>query len=768
MSPRTLPHMTHWGACSVTVDGGRITAVTGHRDDPAPSPLHANLLEGHARGRVARPALREGWLRHGPGPDDRRGVDHYVEVPWDEALDAAAAELARVRDTHGNEAIFGGSYGWASAGRFHHAQSQLHRFHNCIGGATTSVGSYSLGASEVVVPHLLGSLTDLRHRATTWPTILEHTELVVAFGGMNTKNAWVTPGGVTRHTLPPALAAAGRRGLRFALVSPLRDDLPPEVDTEWLAVVPGTDTALMLGLAHVLLSEELHDRSFLDRATEGWERLAAYVLGDADGVAKDPEWAAEICGIAPDAQRRLAREMAAHRTLVTVSWSLQRAEHGEQPVWMGLALACLLGQVGLPGGGFGHGYGSMADVGLPRVPGALPTLPQGRNPVRAFIPVARITDLLTRPGEVLPFDGRDLVLPDIRLVHWAGGNPFHHHQDLNRLRGAFARPDTVIVHDPFWTATARHADIVFPATTSLERDDVGAGRNDGYVIAMPRAVPPFGEARDDHAVLAALADRLGVGVEFTEGRDVDGWLRHLYARFRAAHASHGTDLPEFDDFWAAGEVRLPDADEHHTLLEGFRADLESRPLTTSSGRIELWSATIASFGYDDCPGHPVWLEPRERLGGPAARRHPLALVANQPAGRLHSQLDGGAVSQAGKVGGREALRLHPDDAAARGIAAGDVVRVFNDRGACLAGAVLSTDVRPGVVQLPTGAWYTPADPATAGSMCLQGNPNVLTADHGTSRLAQGSIGQLTLVEVERFDGDVPDVDPYRPPLVADG
>ena len=193
-----------------------------------------------------------------------------------------------MRTTHGNESIYGGSYGWASAGRFHHAQGQLHRFLNCIGGYTASVNSYSLGASEVILPHVVGSAAEVLRRATTWKAILEHTELVVAFGGMNVKNAWVSPGGVTRHTLPPSLAAAGERGLSFELFSPLRSDLPQDVNATWHPVVPGTDTAVMLALAHVLVSEGLHDTEFLDNYTVGADRLIAYVLGEEDGQPKSP------------------------------------------------------------------------------------------------------------------------------------------------------------------------------------------------------------------------------------------------------------------------------------------------------------------------------------------------------------------------------------------------------------------------------------------------------------------------------------------------
>src|SRR5258707_6280732 len=194
MSSRARPSASHWGAFSVRAEPGGPVEVTPHPSDPSPSPLLGNIPGAlrHATG-VTRPAVRRGWLEDGPGPSDRRGREPFVEVGWDRALDLVAAELARVREAHGNEAIFGGSYGWASAGRFHHAQSQLHRFLNTIGGYTASVNSYSLGASEVILPHVVGGTADILRRATTWKTILEHTELVVAFGGMNVKNAWVSP-----------------------------------------------------------------------------------------------------------------------------------------------------------------------------------------------------------------------------------------------------------------------------------------------------------------------------------------------------------------------------------------------------------------------------------------------------------------------------------------------------------------------------------------------------------------------------------------------
>ncbi|XVQ15076.1 molybdopterin-dependent oxidoreductase [Spirillospora sp. CA-255316] len=754
---------SHWGAYRVATGADGALLVRPHPQDPAPSPLLGNLADAaRHRTRVAAPAVRRGWLEHGPGPSGRRGREEFVEIGWDRALDLVAGELERVRREHGNEAIYGGSYGWSSAGRFHHAQSQLHRFLTVIGGYTASRNSYSLGTSLVLLPHLVGDADAVLRDGSSWPAILENTRLLVAFGGLPAKNVAVTPGGVTRHATSAALESLRAAGVEVALVSPLRDDAPASAAARWYPIRPGTDAALMLGLAHTLLEEGLHDRAFLDRYCSGFGDFEKYLRGASDGTPKDARWAAGICDVPAREIVELARRMAATRTLVTVTWSLQRIEHGEQPVWAGLALAAMLGQIGLPGGGFGHGYGSIGDVGDHGPDLRLPHLPRGENPVEAFIPVARVADMLLRPGETYDYDGLRLTYPDVRLVYWAGGNPFHHHQDLGRLRRAFGRPATVVVHEPYWTATARHADIVLPVTTPLEREDIGGGRRDTHLIAMRRPAEPYGLARDDHAVLAGLAERLGGGAAeaFTEGRTVRQWLEHLYGTWREDLVARGHDVPRFDAFWEAGEYVLPPGPEHRTLFAGFRADPEGRPLDTPSGRIQLTSEVIAAFGYPDCPGHPAWLPPRRRPG----ERHPLHLIANQPATRLHSQLDVGATSRDSKVSGREPIRIHPRDARARGIADGDVVRVFNDLGACLAGARISDALRPGVVQLATGAWYDPDD--DRGGLCVHGNPNVLTADAPASPLSQGCSGQHAFVQVERHTGPLPPLRHTAPPPIV--
>jgi len=757
-------HLTHWGAFEAVSDGERLTEVRPWRGDPEPVPLIGNVASAqHHPARLTWPYVRKGWLDHGPGAPGR-GDEPFVPVPWDTALDLLAGELRRVYRDHGAQAVYGGSYGWASAGRFHHAQSQVHRFLNCLGGYVRHVNSYSLGTSTVLLPYVIADVDVLLTRATAKSVVAEHSELVVAFGGLSPKNAAVSPGGVSRHNARSWVSAARARGCRFVSVSPIRDDTPAEAQAEWIAPRPGTDAALMLALAQVLDADGLADTGFLDCYTVGYLRFARYLRGEVDGVVKNPPWAEAITGVPAARIRELAHEMAAARTLVTVSWSLQRARHGEQPLWLGVVLASMLGQIGLPGGGFGHGYGSASLVGEPAPQVQVPRLPQGRNGVSAFIPVARVADMLLNPGAAYDYNGQRLTYPDIRLVYWCGGNPFHHHQDLARLREAFARPETVVVHDPFWTATARHADIVLPATMTIERDDYGSGQNDRMFFPMPALTRPHGEARDDYAIFAGLAERLGAGKDFTEGRTAMDWLRHLYDEWRGKLAERGRAVPGFDEFWASDGLELPVASEPQVAFADFRADPEGHPLTTPTGKVEIFSETIDSYGYPDCPGHPVWREPDEWLGSPAARRFRLQLVANQPRSRLHSQLDVGAHSQSLKIAGREPVRLHPADAAARGLRDGDLVRIFNDRGACLAGLAVDEAVRPGVAQLSTGAWYDP-DPANPG-FCRHGNPNVLTADRPTATLSQGCTGQLALVEIEPYHGIPPELSVTRPPATA--
>lgn len=748
---------SHFGTYEVRTTGSGGPELHPFPGDPAPSPVGAAYLDlaGH-RQRVLTPMVRRGWLDARSEPEGRgqgRGRDDFVPLGWDEAALLVAGELERVRSAHSNEAIFAGSYGWASAGRLHHAQSQLKRFLNLCGGFVSSAHTYSYGAATVLLPHVVGKRAKAEADAPSWDLIAAHADALVSFGGFRLSNAQVGAGGVGRHRSGEWLERVLDRGARVIVVSPVRADVPDIAGRERIEHVPlrpNTDTAVLLAVAHELVVSGRARTDFLARYTVGYETFAAYLLGEPDGTPKSAEWAAAISGVPADTIRMLADLLAAGTVTLNAAWSLQRARFGEQPYWALVALAAIAGQIGRPGGGHSFGLTATSSIGQPirRLKG--PAVPQGVNPVKAFIPVARITELLERPGETLSFNGTDLRLPDIRLVWWAGGNPFHHHQDLNRLAEAWRRPETVIVNEPMWTATARHADIVLPASLPFERNDIVTASRDNWLIASRMVSPPPRAVLSDRDIFARIARAFQLEDAFTGGLDEMRWIERIYDGYRTNHP----ELPAFRAFWNAGYAALDpgaDAPAPFVPLADFIADPEGAPLDTPSGRIEIASETIAGFGYRDAPGHPAWLAPDDGTpaGAVGGAVYPLHLLSPQPAQRLHSQLEHGAVAQSAKRNGCEVADLNPDDARTRGIADGDVVEIVNGRGRCLAAARINPEIAPGIVVLPTGGWFDPVALPDGSTVDRGGNPNTLTSDLPTSTLSQASAPNSCRVEVRR-------------------
>ena len=741
---RELLTSTHWGTYEVKVLNGKVTALNSFSEDEDPSPIGpgiVDVMEGPTR--ITAPMVRKSWLENGPGSNTKkRGSDEFVQVTWEQVGKLVANELTRVSKDYGNDTIFAGSYGWASAGRFHHAQSQLKRFLNCIGGYTSSVNTYSFAAAEVVVPHVLGSFYEHLDGCTSWDSISEHCELFVALGGTPLKNGQISAGGTGNHIQRSSLFKAHEAGVKFVNISPLRSDIDNKIDADWIALRPSTDTAFLLALAHTLIVEDLVNLPFVEKYTVGFEKFSKYLMGTEDSTPKSANWAAKICDISESKIIELARAMATKKTMISVSWSLTRQDHGEQPFWAAIVLASMLGQIGKPGTGIGFGYSAMNHIGLNRRQMHYPAFPQGLNKVKSFIPVARITDLLENPGDKFNYNGQEYTYPETKIVWWAGGNPFHHHQDLNRLLKAWEKPDTIISNEWCWNALAQHSDIVLPCTTSLERSDLSLTQKDPYLVVMDKAVEPVGQSMDDHGIFKLLAKEMGVEEQFTEKKSPEEWQKWMYNISRQSAAKEGVELPSWDDFNKAGWFKVPTLNEEIVMMKRFVEDPVSYPLSTPSGKIEIFSETISKFDYDDCPGHPCWMEPLEWLGN-ASKDTQLHMISNQPKNKLHSQLDHGPVSQADKVNGCEQLLMHPIDAEVRGLKEGQLVRITNFRGSCLSAVKIDSDVMEKVIQISTGAWMKLED-----GVCKNGNPNMLTPDKGTSSLAQGPIAHTCLVEVE--------------------
>jgi len=600
MSEETYLTATHWGVYEAETTDGRITALQDFSEDNDPSPIGHGIVDAlYAPSRITAPMVRESWLRDGPGSNTHlRGKEAFVEVDWETAEKLVAEEITRIRENSGSNTIYAGSYGWASAGRFHHAQSQLKRFLNCTGGFTSSVFTYSFAAAEAMIPHVLGSYREFLNTTTSWSSIAESGELVVAFGGIPLKNGQIDAGGLGAHRQKEGITKAHTAGVEFVNISPLKSDMMDEVNAEWLAGRPNTDVAIMLGIAHTLYTENLQNISVLKKYTVGYKRFEAYLTGETDGTPKTAEWAAEISEIPADTIRGLARRMAKKRTMISVSWSLTRQDHGEQPYWMAITLAAMLGHIGLPGGGFGFGYSAVNSTGAdyPLISGG--SLPQGKNEVSDFIPVARVTEMLNNPGKEFQFNGQDLTYPDIKMVWWAGGNPYHHHQDLNQLEEAWAKPDTVIVNDWCWNATAKRADIVLPCTTHLERNDISISQRDSYMMRMEKAAGAPGLARDDYEIYRGIARWMNLEPQFSEGRTSDEWIKLLYENTKPSNGKAGDlatndggksaddleslNLPSWEELLVKKWHRVATPEEPRIMLKAFIEDPLSQAVKSKS------------------------------------------------------------------------------------------------------------------------------------------------------------------------------------------
>lgn len=700
--------LTHWGAFDVTSSNGVVTDVAALAGDPDPSSITGPIANS-AINRVRSPAVRASWLSDGVFANPSgRGIEPMIDVDWTTALDLAATALDRVRSERGNAAIFGGSYGWGSAGRFHHPQSQLKRFLNTIGGFTNGVGTYSHGAAEVVVPATTGvSFGDYLRRCAPPPDfVAATTEAFISLGGFPAHNTAMTSGGEAEHWYRPTLRKAASRGCRFVTVSPTLGKFDKELGSEWLPIRPGTDAALLLALTfHMLDNDPTH---FAETAVGHY---VSYLNGDADGIPKNADWAAEICGLAVHKILELVELLCNRRSLLNATWSTQRVENGEQTTWALLALGTILGASWEAGSSTTLGYGSMGSVGAPWVTTRPASLPQGRNPVNDHLPVARIADALRNPGKRYSYQGTMGSYPDIDAIYWCGGNPFHHHQDLNQLSEAWNKPRAVIVNEPSWTATARRSDIVFPSTFGFERSDLGGASTGRHLIMMQAAVAAPELARNDYDIFSALAERLGSHAAFTEGRTAEDWIEELYRRTR----QHVPELPPFDEFVGSGGA--------------------TRPSTISTSHAP---AGIVEFPQDAVPvgatPHPTWIPPIEWLG--TATNEMFHLVSPMPEARLHSQ-HGGEPDSLPKV------RCNPGDLTRLGLTDGQTVRLSNDRGAMHAVIESNDGVAERVVSVDNGYPFRPSP--NERRLCTGGNVNCLTADRPTSSWAQASVAHSCLV-----------------------
>lgn len=770
----------HWGVLKATIKEGKVISSVNALDNSVSNPLHSTIPDSiYAPTRIKYPMVRKSYLENPENPKpELRGNDEWVRVSYDDAIALIAKELKKTYKQKGKESVFAGSYGWKSSGNLHNARILLQRFMGMAGGYVGVTGDYSTGASQVIMPYVVGSI-EVYEQQTSFSSVLEHTQVVVVWGAdpmVTLRNAWT----INEGTGLDFFEKLKKSGKKIISIDPVRNMTCDYLGAEWIAPLPNTDVALMLGIMHTMLKNNQYDKDFVENYTQGFDRFKAYLLGESDGVVKDSLWASHICGIAQAKIESLAKLFVENRTMLMSGWGMQRAHHGEQAHWSLVTLACMIGQIGLPGGGFGLSYhysngGSptatapvVGGINLGNVSsGGAEWLMQGSD---NNFPLARIADALLHPGKSIPHNGKTITYTDIDFIYWAGGNPIVHHQDTNTFLKAWQKPRTIVVNEIYWTPTARLADIVMPITTSYERNDISMSGDYSnlHIVPMKQLVEKQFEAVDDYQVFCDLAKAFNVYDKFSEGKNEMQWLKEFYDQALQQAQGMMLELPNFESFWEANEplkFEIPTESEGFVRYGEFREDPILNPLGTDSGLIEIYSQTIEKYNYKDCPAHPTWLEPIEWLGmenKPAE----FALITSHPAYRLHSQLANTSLRKEYAIADKEPIWINTKDAANKGIKTGDVVKVSNQRGSVLAGAFVTDAIRQGVVRLCEGAWYDPEVKGQVGSTCKNGSANVLTIDLPTSPLANGNIAHTSLVNIEKFTGEIKDVCVFEAPKGA--
>ncbi|HCH3190002.1 TPA: trimethylamine-N-oxide reductase TorA [Vibrio parahaemolyticus] len=773
---------SHWGAFRAHIYAGKVQEIKPLELDKNPTEM-LNGIKGiiYSPSRVRYPMVRLDWLKKHKYSADTRGNNRFIRVTWDEALDLFYRELERVQKEYGPWALHAGQTGWNQTGSFNNCTAHMQRAVGMHGNFITKVGDYSTGAGQTIMPYVLGS-TEVYAQGTSWSEILENSDNIILWANDPVKNLQVGWNCETHESfkyLAELKEKVAKGEINVLSVDPVKNKTQRYLENDHLYINPMTDVAFMLAVAHVLYNENLYDKKFIDTYCLGFEEFIQYVQGKTkDKVEKTPEWAAAICGVKADKIREFARMLVSGRTQILMGWCIQRQEHGEQPYWAAAVVAAMVGQIGLPGGGisYGHHYSS---IGVPSTgfagPGGFPrNLDQGMKPkwdnndfngYSRTIPVARWIDCLLEPGKEINYNGGKVKLPDFKMMVISGCNPWHHHQDRNRMKKAFRKLQTVVTIEFAWTATCRFSDIVLPACTQWERNDIdvyGSYSNKG-LIAMHRLVDPLFQSKPDFQIMSELTQRFGRREEYTRGMSEMEWIESLYNDCKKANEGK-FEMPEFNEFW---EKSVLDFGEGKPWVRhaDFRKDPELNPLGTPSGFIEITSRKIGRYGYEHCQEHPMWFEKSERsLGGPGSDKYPFWLQSCHPDKRLHSQMCESEEFRATyAVQGREPVYINPIDAKAKGIKDGDLVRVFNGRGQLLAGAVLTDSYPRGVIRIEEGAWYGPLN-EKEGAICTYGDPNTLTQDIGSSELAQATSANTCIVDFEKFTGKVPPVTSFGGPI----
>ena len=684
-----------------------------------------------------------------------RGEDKWEEITWEEAFDTIASELKRVKETYGNEALWY-HYGSGSTGGNITKRGTWPRLLNTYGGYLGQYGDYSTAQITAAYPYFYGEWVSSNSLEDA-----QFSRLQVMFGN---------------NPLETRMSGGGELGvvqkvrkdfhIKTIVIDPRYSETALAAGDEWVPLRPGTDAALVAGLIHVMVEEGLHDQDFLDKYCVGFDEdhmpdgvpennsYLSYIHGKGeDGVEKTPEWAADITGVPADRIRQLAREIAGTKPCaITQGWGPQRNATGENSARAIFLLAAATGNIGIQGGGTGAREGNTT---LPVKP--FPLYDGEEPPVTTMISCFNWIDAIDHGPEMTATNagvrGKDQLEVGIKLMVVNASNTLtNQHNDLNKTYETLSdtsKCEFIVVIDHQHTDTAKWADILLPSTTNFEEFDMipGASCGDtGWVIWGQQAIDPLYDTKTGYEMCTEIAKRLGIEDEFTQGRTQDEWRQYLWEQTK----ENVPELPSPEELEELGIWRKH-ADTPFISLKEFREDPEANPVSTDSGKLEIFSKKLYDMNkvweFDDeldrlaaLPEQVLTYEDWYAARAEGAK-YPLQLMGHHYKGRTHSSY---ANLPRNKEAHPQKAWINPADAQVRGIENGDLVDVFNDRGRMRIPALVTPRIAPGIVSVPQGAWYDPNTDGIDEGGCI----NLLTKYH-PSPLAKGNPANTALVEMEK-------------------